>query len=613
MDNNKNLFQEILSCPFTQFHPLDETSARSAVHILKFLSILKPKIVTEMLSRLGQVCTKKDIDTMVALLCPLEKAKKATKLTHLVSFLSSHEDVLWQNVEAITMADSLKILCNHVRKIDKNFVKVSSYVANMRQVLNKAVHGHDSAKEQLERIVCQWINGKQDGYCFGFEGPPGVGKTSLAKHGLAKCLLGEDGVPRPFSMIQMGGDSNGSTLHGHNYTYVGSTWGDIVQILMDSKCMNPIIFIDEVDKISKTEHGNEIVGILTHLLDPTQNDSFQDKYFAGININLSKALFILSYNDPDAIDKILLDRIHRIKFKSLSVEEKVTICNDYLLPDILGKMGLNDAVHISPDVIRYIIEEYTAESGVRKLKEVLFDIVGAINARFLQGLLCHSTFPLSPTISDLQDKYLKGRTEMKIKTIVAAPRIGLINGLWANTLGRGGILPLTAKFYPSDKFLDLKLTGLQEKVMQESMHVALTVAWTETPEIQKSKILAQYNGSQKYGIHIHTGDGAVPKDGPSASTAITCLIYSILNETPIKNDYAITGEIGLAGDINEIGGLDAKFVGGIKAGVKHFLFPEENKKDYDLFMAKHHGSDLVKEVTFEMITNIADTFKKIFA
>ena len=137
-------------------------------------------------------------------------------------------------------------------------------------------------------------------------GAPGIGKTSLARKGLAYCLKDADGTTRPFSFIALGGSSNGSTLSGHNYTYVGSTWGRIVDILMENKCMNPIIFIDELDKVSKTENGKEIIGILTHLIDPTQNESFQDKYFSGIDIDMSKALFIFSYNDVSVIDKILI-------------------------------------------------------------------------------------------------------------------------------------------------------------------------------------------------------------------------------------------------------------------------------------------------------------------
>ena len=251
---------------------------------------------------------------------------------------------------------SLIPLTNNINEIAKRFDEINTYMSNVKNTLDNAIHGHDKAKKQIERIIGQWINGKQDGYCFGFEGPPGIGKTSLAKKGLSACLKDDKGNSRPFAMIQMGGDSNGPSLHGHNYTYVGSTWGSIVQILIDKKCMNPIIFIDEIDKISKTEHGKEIIGILTHLLDPAQNDCFQDKYFSGIDLDLSKALFILSYNDADLIDKILLDRIHRVKFKSLSLEEKIVISNRHILPEVYDKMGLNKMIHFSNDVLKFIID-----------------------------------------------------------------------------------------------------------------------------------------------------------------------------------------------------------------------------------------------------------------
>jgi ATP-dependent Lon protease len=149
--------------------------------------------------------------------------------------------------------------------------------------------------------------------------------------------------------------------------------------------MNPIILIDEIDKISKTEHGKEITGILTHLLDPTQNDSFQDKYFSGIELDLSKVLFILSYNDVEAIDKVLLDRIHRIRFDNLSLDDKIVIVSQYIIPEINKKMGFaENTVEISNEIIEYIIETYTLEPGVRKLKEVLFDLFGEINIELLK-------------------------------------------------------------------------------------------------------------------------------------------------------------------------------------------------------------------------------------
>ena len=204
---------------------------------------------------------------------------------------------------------SYNIISNDITIIDNNKSKTFSNIEKIRDTLEESVHGHEKAKRQVERIIGQWITGEQSGYCFGFEGPPGVGKTSLAKLGLANCLKDEDGVSRPFAFIAIGGASNSSTLDGHNYTYVGSTWGKIVDILMEKKCMNPIIFIDELDKVSKTEHGKEIIGILTHLIDSTQNSAFQDKYFTGIDLDLSKALFIFSYNDVEAIDSIIISSI----------------------------------------------------------------------------------------------------------------------------------------------------------------------------------------------------------------------------------------------------------------------------------------------------------------
>lgn len=498
--------------------------------------------------------------------------------------------------------------------IEKQFSEISSYILKIPGTMDDAIYGHNKAKKQIERIICQWINGEQDGHCFGFEGPPGVGKTSLAKNGLSQCLLDSNGEGRPFAMIQIGGDSNGSSLHGHNYTYVGSNWGSIVQILIDKKCMNPIIFIDEVDKISKTEQGREIVGILTHLLDSTQNDCFQDKYFAGIDIDLSKALFILSYNDVDAIDRVLLDRIHRIKFSNLSVEEKLVICEKHILPDIYKKMGLAGSINISKSVCRYIIEEYTCEPGVRKLKEILFEIIGEINNESLKGLLTEeeNELPITITKEMIQSKYLKERREIKHTRVHDKNVVGIINGLWANAMGQGGVIPIQTCFVPSSKFLDLTLTGLQGDVMKESMTVALTLAWSLTPEETKLELKSKYSDKHVNGIHIHCPEGSTPKDGPSAGTAITCAIYSLLNNKKIKCNYALTGEMSLNGCVTEIGGLDLKILGGIKAGVNNFIYPRENKLDFNKFMEKYKDNDVITGITFHEVSNIQEAINLMF-
>jgi len=505
------------------------------------------------------------------------------------------------------------ILKEDINDLNKLLGDIKEYMNNVKLTLDKAVHGHDKAKKQIERIIAQWINGELSGYCFGFEGAPGIGKTSLAKKGLSDCLKDDNGVSRPFAMIQMGGDSNGSTLHGHNYTYVGSTWGSIVQILIDKKCMNPIIFIDEVDKISRTEHGKEIVGILTHLLDPAQNDCFQDKYFNGIDLDLSKALFILSYNDPDAIDKILLDRVHRIKFSNLSLEDKLIISNTHILPEVYKKMGLEEVIEFDNDVLKFIIEEYTSESGVRKLKEILFEIVGEINLDVLKNNSEYE-LPIKITISDIKNKYFKDKRLVKVYKIHNESMVGVINALWANQMSQGGVLPIQASFVPSNKFLDLILTGSMGEIMKESISVSLTNAWNLTSAERQKFIIEKYNDVKNNnicGIHIHCPDISTKKDGPSATTAFTVLIYSLLNDIKIKNYFGITGETHFGLFLTEIGGLQEKIIYSIKSGIKEFIFPKENEIDFNKIMEKYKDDKIIEGIKFHSIEHVQDVFNLI--
>jgi len=459
------------------------------------------------------------------------------------------------------------------------------YFIDVDQTLDNSIYGQHEAKTQIKRVLAQWINGESSGYCFGFEGAPGVGKTSLAKKGISKCLLDIDGSYRPFCFVALGGTSNGSFLEGHGYTYVKSTWGKIVDILMDSKCMNPIIYIDELDKVSGTENGKEIIGILTHITDSTQNEEFTDKYFGSIKIDLSKVLFIFSYNDYNLLDPILADRIHRVKFTNIDINDKIKVVNNYLLKELCSTVGFNqNDISIEDEVIKFIITNYTYEAGVRKLKEKLFEIIREINLRYL---LNRNKFSLPVKITvDLVEEVFSGKPKISIKKIADRPYVGRVNGLFATSSGVGGLTIIEAYKTPSDSHLQLILTGQQGDVMKESMSVAKTVSWYILPKDIRSRIEKLTNIDGKFGIHIHCPEASTPKDGPSAGGAITVAIISLLTGIPIKNTIAITGEIHLSGEIHKIGGLEHKIEGAKNAGVKLVLCPEENTEDLRIIREK---------------------------
>lgn len=524
--------------------------------------------------------------------------------TDLEKFICATQNTIHKQNQFLDMA---------IQKIDTNVENVKKYIHSVDEKLDNSVYGHVKAKQQIKRIIGQWITGENTGYCFGFEGPPGVGKTSLAKHGIAACLSDIGGEKRPFSFVAIGGSSNGTTFEGHNYTYVGSTWGKIVDILMESKCMNPIIFIDELDKISKTENGKELIGILTHLIDSSQNDKFQDKYFNGIDIDVSKVLFIFSYNDASIIDRILLDRIHRVKFERLTIIDKIEITRRHLLKEIALKLGIKTHITMSDETIRFIVNRYTNESGVRKLKEILFEIYSQINLEILEQKFDLSTLPIVLTKEAVEDKYLKDRFKSKPYLIHHAPTVGLINGLWANALGMGGVLPIESSFVYSTNFMELKLTGMQGDVMKESMNVAKTVAWNILTKGQQDKAQKKMEESKMQGIHIHCPDGATNKDGPSAGTAITMVMYSMLTNKKIKQNVAITGEINLQHKVTAIGGLDLKIIGGIEAGVTEFIYPEENHEDYERFLVKYEKrKEILEGITFHKVNNVKQVMKLVF-
>ena len=296
--------------------------------------------------------------------------------------------------------------------INDGVEKCHDFMEKSQKILDDAVHGLNDAKMQIMQMLGQLItNPNALGCAIAIHGPPGSGKTSLVKEGISKILN------RPFAFIALGGATDSSFLEGHSYTYEGSTWGKIVQILLDSKCMNPVIYFDELDKISDTPKGEEIAGILTHLTDTSQNSLFHDKYFAELDFDLSKCLFIFSYNDESKINPILKDRMYRIQTKGYNLKQKTIISNNYLLPKIREQVLFsNEDIIIPDDTIQYIIDNFcNKEEGVRNLKRCLEIIFTKLNLYrlmkpgsnlFEQDMSIKVEFPFTVT-KDVADKLIK--------------------------------------------------------------------------------------------------------------------------------------------------------------------------------------------------------------
>ena len=296
--------------------------------------------------------------------------------------------------------------------IEDGVDKCHDFMYNAQKTLDEAVYGLNDAKMQIMQMLGQLItNPKAIGTAIAIHGPPGTGKTSLVKEGISKIL------DRPFTFIALGGATDSSFLEGHGYTYEGSMWGKIVQILIDSKCMNPVIYFDELDKISDTPKGEEIAGILTHLTDTSQNSQFHDKYFAEIDFDLSKCLFIFSYNDESKVNPILKDRMYRIQTKGYNQKQKMSISTNYLLPKIREQVKFENSEVIIPDqTLQYIIENNCLkEDGVRNLKRCLEIIYTKLNLYrlmrpgsnlFEEEMSLKVEFPFTVT-KDVVDKLIK--------------------------------------------------------------------------------------------------------------------------------------------------------------------------------------------------------------
>lgn len=475
------------------------------------------------------------------------------------------------------------------------------FLDNLKNSLDSKVYGHDECKLVIQKLIGKWLtNPKSSGKAIGLEGPPGVGKTMIAK------ALG-DALGIPFTQINLGGMEDRCILSGHSYTYSAAQPGLIVRKMVDAGKPRCIMYFDELDKAC-TKHGiNEIFNVLIHVTDPNTNSQFSDAFFNEITFRLDKVLFVFSYNDPSKIDKILLDRMEKIEVKPYTITDKLSITKNFLIKEISTDIGIDpNYVKFEDNDIEYLIDNFTFEPGVRELKRKLESIYLKLNLdRIYKKGVFENSDPNNILIKKEHiDSYLN-KPNLNIKKIHDIDDIGIISGLYATNSGSGGIIPIL--IYPNflgtkNKFL-LKLTGSQGKVMKESVHFAFTTAMN----LIKNEFRQQFLESHPFGLHIHTPDGATPKDGPSAGSAFTTAFVSRILNKKIKKDVAMTGEIEMNGNITAIGGLEYKLKGAQKAGVKIAFVPFDNKEDLDKIYEK--DDSIKKDISIHLVKHISEILK----
>lgn len=474
------------------------------------------------------------------------------------------------------------------KRLKKTNDDMVSYLETVASNIDKCIYGHSETKNQTMRLLASTIsNGDaKGGHCFALCGPPGTGKTQIAGE-IAKAL------GRSCVKLNMGGASNGEDLLGHGYTYEGSTPGKIVNSLIEAGTIDPVMIFDELDKVSKTAKGNEINNILIHMTDRVQNMHFQDKYISGVNIDLSNVIMVFTFNDRSNISPILLDRMKIIDVEGYKIDDKIQIANKHLIPSIRKELKYSNCNYVfEENILRDIINQYTFEGGVRRLRELLTDIMMEINLRQMTGQQVNEqdSFKIkSITKEIIKNDIFKDKHFIQHTVVSEVDQVGLVNGLWANSYGVGGLIPIEAHIIPTSNKFELRLTGMQGDVMKESMNVSKTVAWRLLSEHRKEELMKNWKKMGPTGIHIHCPDGSTPKDGPSAGGAITTCLLSVLSGKIVDQSYAMTGEINLKGEITAIGGLEEKVFGAITAGVKTVLYPKENQRDADKIIKKYPG------------------------
>lgn len=452
-----------------------------------------------------------------------------------------------------------------------------------QKILDEDHYGLKDAKERiLEFLAVKKLSKEPQATIICLAGPPGVGKTSLAKS-IARSLN------KKFSQVSLGGINDESEIRGHRRTYIGSMPGRIIRAIQNAATKNPVILLDEIEKMLPSHMGDPTAAML-EVLDPSQNSHFTDHYI-DLEFDLSEIFFIATANTVDTLYKPLKDRLEIIYLPGYTEEEKLNIAQKYLIPRQFKVNGIKEGkLEITEEALREIINKYTRESGVREIERNIAKACRKVAVEIVKNP--DIKIVLTPeNITDYLGVYKYVRQEAEKE-----PQIGLVHGL-AWTEAGGELLEIEASIMPGNG--KLNLTGRLGEIMKESAQTAF--GYTRS---NYEKLKLPSNLQEKYDVHIHAPDGATPKDGPSAGIALTLAVISAFTNRPVRSDIAMTGEITLRGRILPIGGLKEKCIAALRSGIKNVIIPKANEKDLEEF------PDYLKEkIDFKAVENFDEVLE----